>query len=373
MLCKNEADNLARTLPIWSNVIDAWIIGLDDANSDTSRQIIEQYLGHLPGKIVDVHFVDMGTTWGELVEYGIQYYGEYTHGIMADADFMPISKLDKNELRMDVWKHTVKIYTQGTDATREVDWVYRNVEGVKVKRRTHQIIEVPLLPQQKQEDVITPMLNWILEEKPGGYQDRSGVKHERYLKFLEDDLKDYPGDIRTMFYLGNAHYELALMNIQNLAPKHHDHLDAALELFDQVFHMEKSERAWHARLRSAEIVIRFYKNWKRAENFYLDCIKNDPARVEPYIYIGNHYRQSVKTEKDIERAKKYLWKAATLLTPDRTLFMNYYMYKCLGKLELGRLMEVYPTIFTKQEKRRLLEMFAKVLNFICGFCIAGRL
>jgi hypothetical protein len=54
MLIKDEAQHLRRTLPKWAKVIDYWIVGVDDANTDESAEIIKQYLGHIPGEIVIV-------------------------------------------------------------------------------------------------------------------------------------------------------------------------------------------------------------------------------------------------------------------------------------------------------------------------------
>jgi hypothetical protein len=51
MLVMNEAAHLTRTLPQWAKVIDYWIIGVDEKNTDNSYEIIKKYLGHLPGEI----------------------------------------------------------------------------------------------------------------------------------------------------------------------------------------------------------------------------------------------------------------------------------------------------------------------------------
>lgn len=53
MLVKNEAEHLARTLPLWAQIIDYWIIGVDDKNTDESIEIIKKHLGHLPGEICE--------------------------------------------------------------------------------------------------------------------------------------------------------------------------------------------------------------------------------------------------------------------------------------------------------------------------------
>ena len=60
MLIKNEAEHLDRTLPEWAKIIDGWIIGVDDDNTDNSIDIIKKHLGHLPGEIMIVHFDGMG-------------------------------------------------------------------------------------------------------------------------------------------------------------------------------------------------------------------------------------------------------------------------------------------------------------------------
>jgi hypothetical protein len=41
-----------------------------------------------------VHFDGMGPTWSRLVDVGIQKYPEATHGILADADYMPLQVSD---------------------------------------------------------------------------------------------------------------------------------------------------------------------------------------------------------------------------------------------------------------------------------------
>lgn len=71
MLIKNERDHLDRTLPKWAKIIDCWIIGVDDANTDDSEAIIMKHLGHIPGKIVTVKFDGMGPTWTQLVKEGM--------------------------------------------------------------------------------------------------------------------------------------------------------------------------------------------------------------------------------------------------------------------------------------------------------------
>jgi hypothetical protein len=48
---------------------------------------------------------------------------------------------------------------------------------VQVHRRTHQYMEVPAIPNQRQYQCWS---NFEIEERNGGYQDRSGKKNEKY-------------------------------------------------------------------------------------------------------------------------------------------------------------------------------------------------
>ena len=74
MLIKNEEVHLRRTLPEWAKVIDYWIIGVDDHNTDSSPEVIEEILGHIPGEMVTVAFDGMGPTWSELVNVSVAKY-----------------------------------------------------------------------------------------------------------------------------------------------------------------------------------------------------------------------------------------------------------------------------------------------------------
>jgi hypothetical protein len=141
---------------------------------------------------LQVHFDGMGPTWSELVNVGIRDYPGATHGnystplhsvtpysflcfipndrlmisyyrlisccaalcvnagILADADFMPMKdRLNKMELDVRCSKHMYTIWTEDHRNERKMDWIYRNIPGAIVRRRTHQILEVPELPDQE--------------------------------------------------------------------------------------------------------------------------------------------------------------------------------------------------------------------------------
>lgn len=334
MLIKNEAEHLDRTLPKWAKIIDYWLIGVDDKNTDNSPEIIQKHLGHLPGEIVIVNFRGMGPTWSDIVQVGIEKYPEASHGIVSDADFMPmVSVLDRNELDFRCSKHMYTIWTQDHSNERRMDWIYRNIPGAVVKRRTHQIVEVPELPQQ---EVFQTLITLPLEEREGGYQDRTEGKQRRYIKFLEDDLEEYPNDTRTLYYLGYAHFDIFHKEAaNNPTSEHWQALEKGVEYFKQRVSMKSEgnkEERWFALLKLGEIYERWYNDWKTSESFYRECTRDDPERADPFFYLGQHLR--LRGQPDL--SLKDLKIAASLTVPDRSLFQWHYLYHCLSKVEYGK-------------------------------------
>jgi hypothetical protein len=52
------------------------------------------------------------------------------------------------------------------------------------------------------------LIDLPVEERTGGWGDRSGDKNRKYIGWLEKDLEEYPDDTRTLYYLGYAHFDI---------------------------------------------------------------------------------------------------------------------------------------------------------------------
>lgn len=122
-----------------------------------------------------VHFEGMGPTWSVLVKEGATLFANITHGIVADADQYPtphtLKTLDKREFDRDASNVVYTIYNPTHNVKRKMDWCYRNIPGVRVRRRTHQSVEVPLLNPETGVYKIVEASTFELEEGEG-YQDR---------------------------------------------------------------------------------------------------------------------------------------------------------------------------------------------------------
>lgn len=201
-----------------------------------------------------------------------------------------------------------------------------------VTRRTHQIVEVPELPQQ---EVFQTLINLPLEEREGGYQDRTEGKQRRYIKFLEDDLEEYPNDTRTLYYLGYAHFDIFHKSPHTATKEQWDALAKGVDYFKQRVAMKtegNKEERWFALLKLGEIYERWYQDWKTAEFYYRECTTDDPERADPFFYLGQHLRLRNNPDGSLPDLKM----AASLEVPERSLFQWHYLYHCLSKLEYGR-------------------------------------
>jgi tetratricopeptide (TPR) repeat protein len=409
MLIKNEEAHLARTLPKWAKLpIDAWIIGVDDNNTDSSVEVIRRELGHIPGRIVTVHFDGMGPTWTKLVEAGWQYYPNITHGILADADFAPTDEtlraggFDKRELDVRCSKHIYTIVSADRSRTnsRKLDWIYRNMPGVTVKRRTHQSLHAPSMPghangkghpevisvssldildvDEISDDnevvqsslgpdsdmYITEVPSLLIDEAPGGWQDRAGgalAKAKRYIEFLEGDLREFgPDDSRSLYYLGIGHFDAfgaAIREVNNdwsrLTKEDWDMLARgenymkrriALPPSDDV---GKKEERWFALLKLGEVRERFHGDYDTSLSQYMEAARSDPDRADAWFYAGQNLRlrqqrgQNEETFSALTESLAFLFHGSHLPMPDRALFQWKLMYSCLPSLEMARTMDAY--------------------------------
>ena len=83
---------------------------------------------------------------------------------------------DKMGLDIRCSKHLFSIMTEDHLHKRKMDWIYRNVKGAKVTRRTHQVLEVPPLPEQitpppgssRPDMFITEAGGLTVDEREGG-------------------------------------------------------------------------------------------------------------------------------------------------------------------------------------------------------------
>ncbi|KAJ4463060.1 hypothetical protein PAPYR_310 [Paratrimastix pyriformis] len=376
MLTRDEEQNLARTLPRWAKIIDCYVIGVDVLNkpTDHSEDVIRRTLAGIPGVIVKINFEGMGPSWSKLMEAGREACPNVTHGILADADFAPINTdWDKSELDPMCSKHSFKIWSEDGLNERTLDWIYRNIPGSVVKRRTHQTVEVPPIPGQTYYQT---MVSLRIEES-AGYGDRAGGKNERYIEMLKADLADLPDDPRTLYYLGYAHFDIFNKNqgpsspprpsfptrpidrlCRSLAPRGVEYLKRRVALTSTGYYEER----FFAMIKLGEIYERFYRNLEEAVRYYRMAADFDPERADAWFYWVSHplrpsamagAGQIYRLAGQPENAYTPALRAAATPLPVRSLFQWRYMYDCLAPLELARVTLTMPNPTASQIREAL--------------------
>ena len=219
---------------------------------------------------------------------------------------------------------------------RNMDWIYRNIPGAKVERRTHQSLSVPEQPGQT---VYQTLIDLEVQEYEGGYQDRTGNKSARYLQWLHKDLEEMPGDPRTIYYLGHAHIEqigpTPAQDVRSTPPGPGAyHVHKALEFFQWRADIRFGyfEERWFAMLKAGEVCERYLADYECSIGMWTKAYELDPERVDALFYIGQHWRLAQRPPLAI----KWLSDAVRVKYPPRSLFQWDYLYECLRHLELGR-------------------------------------
>lgn len=77
------------------------------------------------------------------------------------------------------------------------------------------------------------MIDLVVQEHTGGYQDRTPGKQDRYIGWLKKDLVDFPEDGRTLYYLGLAYFEQYTIDQKAKGVDDVTHLITALDYLDR--------------------------------------------------------------------------------------------------------------------------------------------
>jgi hypothetical protein len=180
---------------------------------------------------------------------------------------------------------------------------------------------------------VKPLRALMVEERLGGYGDRTGNKHGRYVAWLELDLADAPDDARTLFYLASAYggrfIELGGMDGGATAMRA---LHRAEELYLRHLGLGPDHADAESRFSSAMALAQmnehYLHRWAHAHAFYREGAAIDPARVEPHYFIGSHLR----AQRRHQEAAVHLHRAAMMVEPVRSTFVRREIYTCQSKL-----------------------------------------
>jgi len=281
MLVKNSGEYIVKTLdsiilPL-RHRIGFCVIVVDSLTSDKSEDIVRKYFfDHKMPHRVEVakwvsysHNRNLAMDLCEVKENACEYIW------MNDADDplvgVPIipSKLTKKSYWM-------KLSGGDTEPWTRPVIIKRGYKDVRYERRVHEYLT----------NVSTPGEFELIQ---GDYyiyavaSPHSIEKGRSYIALLEEDLKDFPDDPRSLFYIGQTYYE-------------NREFDKALEYYKRRAKLDGFvDDKFFSLYRGALCEINLGKeSWATIMEHLLETQQHSPERYEPLARIAWHYAQEAK-------------------------------------------------------------------------------
>jgi glycosyltransferase involved in cell wall biosynthesis len=270
MIVKNEEKCLERCLRSTLGLIDTWLI-CDTGSTDRTRDIIKEFLGHLPGLLVERPWRNFGANRTELMELA---RGKADYMLLLDAD-MTVTYGDaaKSMLEDDAYylRYSGDVeYSQMLLVSGCKEWRYVGV--------THEYIHCDNLGTTGQcEDI------YVTHYADGGMR---ADKYERDIRLLLEGLREEPGNSRYVFYLGRSYACLGQW-------------DRALEYYMKCTEMDGwAEEVFYSLWMIARITDTHLGDWAEAQYAFIRAWEFRRHRMEPLYDLILGYRE----RKEYDRA-----------------------------------------------------------------------
>lgn len=319
---------------------------------------------------LQVHFDGMGPTWTKLAEKAWEAFPEGTHGIIADADYAPARRMlggNFDKMDLDIGANKI-LYNLWSDAAavsdvRRMDWIFRNMPGVRIERRVHQTLRVPPFAGAGGGITVGESKTMHIHELGGGYQLRtmSGRgRNYRYIKLLMQDLEELPDDPRTLYYIADSHRGVFMAGYDtsawvdapydacltartmrfvsftgNITASDWDHLREAVKWYKRRLEVpapNSFEETYFTYISIAELSERFLGDFAQGFEYYQKAFEFDPQRADPMFYIGQRKRLLGNPQEAVQP----LLTASRMRAPKRSVFVWVGLYDCLAAVELGK-------------------------------------
>ncbi|CAM9713169.1 unnamed protein product [Choristocarpus tenellus] len=167
MIVRDEEVNLRLNLPLWRDIIDCYVVGVDDRTKDDTIQVVNAVLPANKSRFIFLYnFEGFGQARNEVLRATRNTFPHATHLLVADADWRPnLDTVDLSQLDLVHRSFQFLIWDRSGHTTRTSSWLMRNEEGLGFKYRIHEVIDSAnakgLLPSKK--------IGWEVHEVEGNY------------------------------------------------------------------------------------------------------------------------------------------------------------------------------------------------------------
>jgi len=264
MIVRNEANVVRRALESVREMVDYWVI-CDTGSEDETPAIVLDSLAGIPGELHAREWVSFGHNRTEALQLAREH-ADYS--LLLDADMVARATAPfKGELTADWYdlryEGTVD-YSQPMLLSNEHRWEFVGATHEYVHSETAAV--GGLLPNLS-----------LVHFGDGGMREN---KFERDIRLLEEAHAKDPDDERTLFYLGQSHWDAGAIG-------------EALEWYERRVHQGGGwdEELWFARFRAAEARRLLGHRHEEVMAAHLGAFAARPQRLEPLHALARSCRR----------------------------------------------------------------------------------
>ena len=330
MIVKNSGEVLRECLKKNREYIDHWTI-CDTGSTDNTKEIIQEELSKIPGNLYSIEFEDFSQARNKSIELSSKKC-KYT--IILDDSYIIIGgyllrrKLQKSKSNA----FTIKIGTLSNDVLLNDYFsirIFKSINAYKYKYRVHEFLQI----KKKEIDEIDDVKIFIDDIETIEHKNRSVIRFKNDIRLLLLDLKEYPYEPRTIYYLAKTNYQL-------------ENLNDALFYFKKLHDLKNIDKEYYFSSVYESSCINFMKNNDiiKFKNELINIQNKYPSRIEPGYKIAIIKKEDgmlVESEQILEYLIK-LPKPSNSFTIFESEIFDYFLpYLYIEvKLQLGKVFEI---------------------------------
>ncbi|CAN0301414.1 unnamed protein product [Ectocarpus sp. 12 AP-2014] len=339
MIVRDEEFSLRENLPLWLDVADCFVIGVDDRTSDATNMVIQQVLGDKTARFVFTFtFVDFAQARNAVLRSTAHNFPDTTHIIVADADWRPdLATVDKSELDFVHGSFPFLVWDHSGHTSRLMGWLHRFDKNLRFKYRIHEVLDASAsgvgdLPPKVvgwEVRVVESDSNWNANLH---MHSRSFERFKFDLEFLELEYEDDPTDLHTLFYLGITKFayieSLLGKGTHKKTPELQAFIADGMSYFRQAVDLHgeipNSELVWGSKRWLSYGYHYFVGDNEEAEKMYQSCIEYDRARIDCLVFLSRLHLDNNALDAAWDTAKEGL----VHRPPAGRVMTYFYAFEC---------------------------------------------
>lgn len=323
LILRDEGQTIYRCLESCLGFVDEFIIGIDKATKDNTRDEVQRFIDTTKANCVVYEYewdndfskarnegMDKATGDFILIMDGHEFFPELWYNVTLQRN-IPVRgglKDVKAELEKNPYDETFfQLYQQPFIGQIPNNFflqprIYRNDPKIRFGRKAHNTIQ----NTNHDSAIKYPEIILIHDAPEDNREWRKKQRIEMNTKALNEDLEKNPNDGRALFYLGNTRME---------AEDWQGAIDA-FNKYEQVVSLDHSEK-YQVLFHKAICFIHLNKI-KEARDTASIALGIDPARKEAYLALADIYYSSG----DINKARQLYEQAIALPQIDSRMFQS---------------------------------------------------